>query len=97
MSAARAVCGLLLIGLLLVARPVAGQPNEVTVAISHFVNLSGADDDRWIGIGIADTIATDLLVSGNISLGASYLWCTTRNVTRLFLADLLSLKTVLSL
>ena len=66
MSTARTVCGLLLFGLLLVARPVAGQLNEVSVSISRFVNLSGAEDDRWIGIGIADSVAADLLTSGNI-------------------------------
>ena len=48
------------------ARPVAGQLNEVSVSISRFVNLSGAEDDRWIGIGIADSVTADLLTSGNI-------------------------------
>ena len=63
---ARTVCGLLVFGLLLAARPVAGQLNEVTVSITRFVNLSGSEDDRWIGIGIADSVAADLLVSGNV-------------------------------
>ncbi len=63
---ARTVCGLLVFGLLLAARPVAGQLNEVTVSIVRFVNLSGSEDDRWIGIGIADSVAADLLVSGTV-------------------------------
>ena len=65
-SAVRTICGLLLFGLLLVARPVAGQLNEVTVSIARFVNLSGAEEDRWMGVGIADSVAADLLTSGNV-------------------------------
>ena len=60
------VCGLLVFYLLFAVRPVAGQLNEVTVSIERFVNLSGVEDERWIGIGIADSVAADLLVSGNV-------------------------------
>ena len=87
------VCGLLVFCLLFAVHPVAGQLNEVTVSIERFVNLSGVEDERWIGIGIADSVAADLLVSGNVrvlmteqegtAVGEDSDWLLTGNYQRL--------------
>ncbi len=87
------VCGVLVFCLLFAVHPVAGQLNEVTVSIERFVNLSGVEDERWIGIGIADSVAADLLVSGNVrvlmteqegtAVGEDSDWLLTGNYQRL--------------
>ena len=38
----------------------AGQSPAETVGITRFVNLSGADEDRWVGAGIVEALAVDL-------------------------------------
>ncbi|MDE0830288.1 MAG: hypothetical protein OSB03_13895, partial [Vicinamibacterales bacterium] len=37
------------------------------LVVAPFVNLSQQSDDAWIGIGIAETVAADLLQSGAVS------------------------------
>ena len=62
------VCRVLVAWALLAGAAQAGQPLSEgtpssagqTVAVMPFVNTSGAPDERWIGHGIAETLASDL-------------------------------------
>ena len=62
-AAFRPTCGALaacLVSLAVASTAGAGQSPAETVGITRFVNLSGADEDRWVGAGIVAALAVDL-------------------------------------
>ena len=62
-AAFRPACGALaacLVPLAVASTAGAGQSRAETVGITRFVNLSGADEDRWVGAGIVEALAVDL-------------------------------------
>ena len=59
--------GLAAAAALVLAAPVAAQGPD-TVAVVAFANLTGAEDDEWIGFGIAETVAADLAGLGSVAV-----------------------------
>ena len=63
-----------LVALLLMLAPIAAQAGQVpapagdTVAVVAFTNITGAEDDDWIGFGIAETITADLAGLGTVAV-----------------------------
>ena len=58
-STARVMAACLVV-LSVASRAGAGQGPAETVGIMRFVNLSGADEDSWVGTGIVEALAVDL-------------------------------------
>ena len=40
-----------------------------TIAVTAFENITGAAEDDWIGVGIAETLAADVATGGALSVG----------------------------
>ena len=51
-----------------VAAGTAGGESD-TVAVIVFTNITGAAEDDWIGVGIAETLAADVATGGALSVG----------------------------
>ena len=56
-----------LIAWLAMAAPVSAQEPRI-LAVAPFTNISGAPDRDWIGVGIAETVSTDLRSTGGIDV-----------------------------
>ena len=61
-----------LVAVLLMLAPIWAQAGQVsagdTVAVVAFTNITGAEDDEWIGFGIAETITADLARVGTVGV-----------------------------
>ena len=51
------------------AQEAAASTATDTIAVTAFENITGATEDDWIGVGIAETLAADVATGGALSVG----------------------------
>ena len=51
------------------AQEAAASTATDTIAVTAFENITGATEDDWIGVGIAETLAADVATGGALSIG----------------------------
>ena len=51
------------------AQEAAASTATDTIAVTAFENITGAAEDDWIGVGIAETLAADVATGGALSVG----------------------------
>ena len=51
------------------AQEAAASTAPDTIAVTAFENITGAAEDDWIGVGIAETLASDVATGGALSVG----------------------------